>query len=218
MNKITIAIADDQNIFRQMLSMSIGSVAEFEVFGTYKNGVDFMNAMAVAETTPDIAVIDIDMPQMNGIELNASLQQSYPTIKTIILSQHTEERIIATMINAGAAAYLDKGCKQEELFLAIQTVFKTGYYMNELTLRSLTRRFNQPGAGASLPEHLSTREMEILTMICQEHSNREIAENLHISTKTVDFHRANLMKKTNSKNVVGLIIYAIKNSLSVFGR
>jgi len=217
MNKITIAIADDQNIFRQMLSMSIGAVSEFEVFGTYKNGVDFMNAMAVSHATPDIAVIDIDMPEMNGIELNANIQQSYPSIKTIILSQHTEERIIANMINAGAAAYLDKGCKREELFLAIQTVFKTGYYMNELTLRSLTRKFSQPSANTSLPEHLSTREMEVLTMICQEHSNREIAENLHISTKTVDFHRANLMKKTNSKNVVGLIIYALKNSLSVFG-
>lgn len=217
MNKITIAIADDQNIFRQMLSISIGSVGEFEVFGTYKNGVDFLNAMAVSPTTPDIAVIDIDMPEMNGIELNSHIQQSYPTIKTIILSQHCEERLIASMINAGAAAYLDKSCKREELFLAIQTVFKTGYYMNELTLRSLTRKFSQAGTNSSLPEHLSTREMEILTMICQEHSNREIAENLHISTKTVDFHRANLMKKTNSKNVVGLIIYALKNSLSVFG-
>lgn len=214
MGKITVAIVDDQNIFRQMLSRSIALAGDFEVIGTYENGVDFINSLTAGQNAPHIATIDIDMPEMNGIELNARIQADYPHIKTIILSQHTEERIIANMIHAGAAAYLDKGCKQEELFLAIKTVYQTGYYMNAVTLRSLTRKFTQPDFETQLPEALSSREVEVLKMICQEYTNAEIAEQMHISTKTVDFHRANLLKKTNSRNVVGLIKYALQNKLT----
>ncbi|NCD68734.1 response regulator [Mucilaginibacter agri] len=214
MEKIAVAIVDDQNIFRQMLSRSIALSGEFAVTGTYENGVEFIKSLTEGHPAPHIATIDIDMPEMNGMELNAKIQADYPHIKTIILSQHTEERIIANMIHAGAAAYLDKGCKQEELFLAIKTVYQTGYYMNADTLRSLTRKFTHTDFEPQLPEALSSREVEVLKMICEEYTNVEIAERMHISAKTVDFHRANLLKKTNSRNVVGLIKYALKNKFT----
>jgi DNA-binding NarL/FixJ family response regulator len=213
MEKISVAIIDDQNIFRQILGLSLGSVSEFEIWGDFPDGEAFLNQLRISNLLPDVAVMDIDMPQMNGIELNTRLQQEFPLIKTIILSQHTEPKVIAGLIHAGASAYLDKGCTQKELFLAIQTVYKAGYYMNASVLKSLSQ-----SGKPLMPDHaadglLSSRELEVLQMICREYTNNEIADRLYLSTKTIDFHRANLLKKTNSRNVAGLVIYAVKHNL-----
>jgi DNA-binding NarL/FixJ family response regulator len=213
MQAINIVIVDDQGIFRQILSLALSVVPQFVVIGEYANGTDFLEALPGLQPRPDVALVDIDMPMLNGIALNSKLQEVSPEVKVIMLSQHTERSLIAALIKAGAAAYLDKDCRQEELITAIQTVYTTGYYFNKRMLDSLSSVGRQPESPRRLPDGISSRELEILRLICQELTNAEIAERLFISQKTVDFHRSNLLSKTNSRNVAGLVVYAVRNGL-----
>lgn len=218
MRKTIIAIVEDQTIFRQMLQLFIGKVASYTVSGTYENGKNFIEHLSQhPQDVPDIALIDIDMPEMNGIELNSYLHQWHPSIKTIMLSVHTNENLIASLIADGAASYLDKGCSHDELFSAIEAVNSTGFYINAKTLKSLTHAKLRSRAASyqvnSYVQKFSERELEVLKLICQQHTNAEIAEQLNISVRTVDGHRNNLLEKAGCRNTAGLVIFAIKNNI-----
>jgi len=218
MGKINIAIVDDQNLFRQSLGLLIDSVEQFNLVSESDNGNSFLEKLAGPDAImPAIALVDMDMPGMNGIELNTVLQQKYPDIKVLVLSVHTEPLLIAQMINAGAAGYLAKNCDMDELVLAIETAYKTGFYLNSNSLKALQHSANHKAKAqkeiSNIPVKLSDREKEILQLICSELSNAEIGEKLFLSPRTVEGHRNNLLTKIGCRNTAGLVLFAIKHSL-----
>jgi DNA-binding NarL/FixJ family response regulator len=139
MDDIKIAIVDDQNLFRQSLGLLIDSVGQLKSVSESNNGKSFLDKLKKkGGALPDIAIIDMDMPGMNGIELNDILHRQYPRIKVIVLSVHAQPLLITQMVSAGAAAYLAKNCDKSELILAIETVYKMGFYFNSDVLKALT--------------------------------------------------------------------------------
>ena len=218
MNEIKIAIVDDQNLFRQSLGLLIDSVEQFKLISESEDGNSFLEKLNTkGAELPDIAIIDMDMPGMNGIELNTILHQQYTRIKVIVLSVHVQPLLITQMINAGAAAYLAKNCDKNELITAIETVFKTGFYFNVGVLMALRESANYRAQTqkniSNIPVKLTSREKQVLELICKEYNNAEIGEQLFLSTRTIEGHRNNLINKAGCRNTAGLVLFAIKYSL-----
>ncbi|WP_316822068.1 response regulator transcription factor [Pedobacter gandavensis] len=217
MEYIRIAIVDDQNIFRQSLALLIHSVPNFKLLADSGNANDFLESLKTLSSLPQVLLLDMNMPGMNGIELNDILRVNYPEIKVVILSVHAQERLIAKMVAAGASAYLIKNCDKEELIAAINTVHHTGFYINKQTLLAIqsaeNQRYKSTKKLSSMSVDLTDRELEILLLICKEYSSTEIAEKLFLSARTVEGHRNNLLLKTQCRNTAGLVLYAVKNQL-----
>ena len=217
MNEVSIALVEDQELFRNGLAALIRSVPGFVLQHEAANGKIFVEQLQMVTSLPDIALVDMHMPEMNGVELNKILQEKYPSIKVIVLSVYDQERFIGKMIEAGACGYLTKNCEISELITAVKTTYTTGFYFNQATLQAM-RKASQYKAGeikslSNIAITLTEREKEILTLLCQEFTNAEIGEKLFISTRTVEGHRNNLLLKTGCRNTAGLVIFAIKNGL-----
>ncbi|MBV9988781.1 MAG: response regulator transcription factor [Chitinophagaceae bacterium] len=217
MDTIRIALVDDQLLFRQAMAVMISSEHGLSLVMQANNGSDCLLQLQSLDTLPDLALIDMEMPEMDGMQLTEELQKKYPSIKVVILSVHSRERLIARMIQAGASGYLFKNCDKEELLLAIRTIHSSGFYINPAVLKAI-QSVSSPGAGAvknatSIPVELSKREQEILQLICREQSNAEIAEQLFLSVRTVEGHRNNLLQKTGCRNTAGLVLFAVKYHL-----
>lgn len=215
MSKIPVFIVDDQNLFRQTLSLLINSINDFTVAGDFESGNAFVEKLPqLVDKETYIAIVDMDMPRMNGIELNEILHEQYPQIKVIILSVHINPSLIAQMIHAKASAYLEKNCDKEELILAIQSVYKTGFYFNRNVLKAIQDNANRKNSIqqslATLQIKLTNREKQILEYICKEYNNTEIAQAMFLSPRTVEGHRINLLSKTGCRNSAGLVLFALK--------
>jgi DNA-binding NarL/FixJ family response regulator len=218
MEKIKVFIVDDQNLFRQSLALLINSIDELELLGDFEGGNSFINSLpGLRNDQTYIAIIDMDMPGMNGIELNGYLHDHFPQIKVIILSVHINPSLIAQMIHAKASAYLEKNCDKDELVTAIRSVYKTGFYFNKKVLHAIQETANKKARTQQTLDNLSVkltnREKQILELICSEYNNSEIGEKLHLSPRTIEGHRINLLTKTGCRNTAGLVLFAIKNSL-----
>lgn len=217
MNKIKIAIVEDQHLFRDGLHGLLKEIADFEVVGTFENGKIFVEQLANAQLLPDVVLADMNMPELNGYDLTLWLQKKYPSIKVIILTVYNQDRFISKMIEAGVAGYLVKNCEIDEVVLAIRTAHKTGFYFNEATLNAMRKGYKLKGSQlrsfSNIPIELTEREIEILKLICQELTNAEIAEKLYISARTVDGHRNNLLSKTGCRNTAGLVLFAVNNHI-----
>jgi DNA-binding NarL/FixJ family response regulator len=216
MDNISLALVDDQVLFRQGIASLINSEAGFSLVMEADNGEDFLFNLTKMELLPDIVLMDMEMPGMDGMQLNEELHKRYPSIKVIVLSVHDSERLMARMIQAGASGYLFKNCNKEELLNAIRSVFTNGFYITPAVLKAI----QSPAAHAkgltniqSIPIELSQREIEVLKLICEEFSNAEIAEKLFISVRTVDGHRNNLLAKTGCHNTAGLVLFAVKHHI-----
>ena len=214
--KIRIAIVDDQNLFRQTLAMLLAGIPDFELVAESANGPDLLKAIALLGDLPDILLMDMNMPGMDGLELNKIIREKYPEIKVIVLSVHAQGTLIAKLIQSGASAYLVKNCDREELMLAIKSTFNTGYYMNKQTLIALQENNKISSKShhfSTLPINLTERELEVLKLICDQYASAEIAEKLFLSTRTVEGHRNHLLTKTESRNTAGLVLFAIRHQL-----
>lgn len=211
MENIKIAIADDQQLFLKGLEALISAVPEFDLIFDAVNGSDFLKKLETGNIKPDIALIDFEMPEINGMQLLEILKEKYPEIKTLILSGHVNERLISRLIQKGACGYLVKNCDKEELVTAIRSTIQNGFYINQFTLKAMQTSNGRIIATENI--NLTQREKEVLKLICEEYSNVEIAEKLFISPRTVDGHRNNLLLKTGVKNTAGLVLFAVKNNL-----
>jgi DNA-binding NarL/FixJ family response regulator len=210
MDKIRIALADDHQLFRNGLKILLGSYADFEVLAEASNGNELLRAL---ENSPcDIVLMDISMPEMDGVEATGRLARQMPDTRVIALSMYGEEEYYYRMVDAGAKGFILKDSDISEVHDAIVAVYKGGnYFSQELLYHVIKRIKNREQEVKS--SSLSKREREILLKICEGLSNHEIADALFISKRTVDKHRANLLAKTGSKNTASLILYAIKNRL-----
>ena len=217
METIRLGLVDDQNLFRQSLSTLLSAVPEFELVMEAENGMNCLEKLKTLPVYPHIIILDMEMPVMDGIELNRELQKNYPEIKVIILSVYAKERLVARLIEAGACGYLIKNCGKEELYTAIHSVFKHGFYMNTDVMKAIQHksgsRMRPIKNASSIEVELTERETEVLQHICKEYSNAEIAERLFISVRTVEGHRTNLLLKTGCKNTAGLALFAVKHKI-----
>lgn len=217
MKNITIALADDQLLFKQSLGILISSVPEFKLLFDAENGLLFLEQLRQMKVLPDIALIDIEMPEMDGMELLEVIKKEYPDIKVLILSAHSSERLISRLIQMGACGYLLKNCDKEELITALHSVQKNGFYINQHTLKAIQNAAsNKKTTLKSLTLNngdITQREIEVLQLICQQFNNAEIGEKLFISPRTVEGHRNNLLLKAGVKNTAGLVLFAVKKEL-----
>ncbi len=210
MEKISIIIVDDHQLFRNGLKILLNSFADLEVTGEASNGVEFLKL--IESVAADIALMDINMPEMDGIEATKKGLRIRPEIRIIALSMYGEEDYYYRMVDAGVKGFLLKDSGISEVRDAILTVMKGGSYFSQELLYHVIQKIKHREQ-ENKSANLSRREKEILAKICEGLSNQEIADSLFISKRTVDKHRANLLGKTNSKNTASLILFAIKNKL-----
>jgi DNA-binding NarL/FixJ family response regulator len=215
MKQINLAIADDHKIFRNGLKATLEDCPDFKLLIEASNGKELIGQLATR--MPDVVLMDIKMPEMDGMQTTAYIHQHFKQVKVLALSMHNEDKYIVDMMKAGASGYLLKNAEPEEIIEAIQTVYDKGFYFNEHLSVTLIKQLVGPGSYAEgvgqQQIDLNDREIEVLRLVCQEHSNQEIADKIFLSVRTVEGYRARLFEKTGSKNLVGLVIFAIKKGI-----
>ncbi len=209
--KINVGIAEDHLLVRQGMVSLLKQFEELNVIFDVGDGKELMAQLK--EAKPDVVLLDIEMPHMNGREALEKIKVRYPRIKVIIISMHFEGPYIIEFIKKGANGFLPKNVDIEHIVDAIFSVHHDGYYFDTKVSKVLASNLINPNKGMSdAPVSvLSDREIEILRHVCFEKTNREIAEILNISPRTVEGHRMSLLEKTGAKTSMGLVIYAIKN-------
>jgi DNA-binding NarL/FixJ family response regulator len=209
--KIKIMVVDDHEIFRNGLIMIINKLKYAKVVAEANNGSDFLDKLP--EASPDIVFMDIEMPVMNGIEATRQARDKFPDLKIIALSMFGEDEYLQHMIDAGVCGFLLKNINRDGLDRAIKCVIEGKNYYSEELMAIFARKYVEPDKKPENDAELTKRELEVLQLIAEGLTDQEIADKLFLSMRTVNWHRANLIAKTGSKNTVNLITYAIKNKL-----
>ncbi|OWA37485.1 DNA-binding response regulator [Saccharibacillus sp. O16] len=214
-----IVIADDHAIVRSGFSMILNFQPDMEVIATAADGIEAYTA--VARTHPDILIMDLSMPPgESGLIATGKIKEDYPDTKILILTMHDDEEYLFHILKSGASGYVLKNAPDEELLLAIRTIHAGGTYIHPKMATSLVREFiknDKSSTGSEDPfELLSKRELEILPLIAKGYGNKEVAEKLFISVKTVEAHKAKIMEKLNFKSRPELVEYALRKKLLDF--
>ncbi|MFO8067759.1 MAG: response regulator transcription factor [Bacteroidales bacterium] len=212
-DKIKVLIVDDHEIFRNGLKMVLGKLKYVELAGEAENGQEFIDFLG--KEVPDIVLLDIEMPVLNGVEAAKIAMNKYPKLKIIALTMFGEDEYIQSMLDVGAKGFLMKNINKETLDKAILTVHNGGNYYSEELFEFFTKQFKKEKESPEEELNLTRREKEILQLLCEGLSNKEIADALFISERTVLGHKTNLLTKTNTKNSLSLMAYAIKKKLVV---
>ncbi len=206
-NDIRIMLVDDHQIIIDGLKALLENVDSVRILTSAVNGREALDKLKIIEV--DVVLIDIDMPVLNGFDTMQEIKKYYPDIKVIILSMHCESAMVKDLIDAGADGYLLKNSSKDELVSAINKVSNGGrYFSTDVTMSLVDQPKKQEINEKDL--NLTSREIEILKLIAEGYTNKEIGKKLFISHRTVDTHRTNLMKKIEVKNLAGLVNYAIK--------
>ncbi len=209
---IKIVIADDHTIVRSGIRSLLEKMQGLEVVGEAADGRETLKLTKAMET--DIAILDIAMPRMNGIETTRRILKEKPRVKVIILSMYANEEYVLQAIQAGASGYLLKDVATSELELAIRAVARGETYLSSAVSKHVIDSYRRRVAEEGLsPEKLTDRQREILQLIAEGHSTKEIARILSLSTKTVEAHRTELMKRLDVHDVAGLVRYAVKTGI-----
>jgi DNA-binding NarL/FixJ family response regulator len=206
-----ILIADDHQILRQGLRSLLSRQSGFEVIADVADGVSAIRQ--VEELNPDIAVIDVTMPDMDGIETTRRICANSPAVKVIALSMHADQRFVREMIRAGASGYLLKDDAFEELNVAIQTVMEGGHYFSK-RLDTIIAPEGSDTVTHAPTRNLTAREREVLQLVAEGKSTKEVAFHLRLSTKTIETHRRQVMEKLNLYSVAELTKWAIREGLT----
>lgn len=210
---IKILIADDHKVFREGIISILEDIADITVIAEAGDGREVMEQLK--EVQPDIILMDITMGDTNGIDTTKLVKETYPAIKVLALSMHSESGYIVKMLEVGASGYLLKDAGKEEMENAIRVIAKGNTYYSQQVSSIIVEHLTNPqkikANKGGVP--LTKREIEVLRLITGEYSNPEIAEKLFISIRTVDTHRRNLLEKLKAKNTAGLVKYAIKNGI-----
>jgi DNA-binding NarL/FixJ family response regulator len=204
---LRILIADDHGIVRSGLRLLLDRQSDLEVVAEAQDGVEALEK-ALAER-PDLAILDVTMPRMTGLQATYEIRRQAPEVQVLILSMHEDERYLFEALRAGASGYVLKRAADKDLLEAVQAAARGEPFLTASAQQSLIRDFLERG---EQPE-LTPREQEIVKLIAEAHTNREIAEILHLSEKTVESHRANVLQKLGMRDRVELVRYAIRNGL-----
>ena len=214
MKPLKVLIVDDHQIVRQGIVAILSDLDEFIIAGEAENGSEALDFLKLNDV--NIAIMDINMPEMNGIECTKTIVNNYTHTRVLALTMHNEEIYLRKMLEAGASGYVLKNSGKEELLKALHAIAEGKHYFSkEITLSvisELTRESTNPKLQTEEIQ-LTSREIEILELIVREYTNQEISDELKISIRTVDAHRRNLIMKTGSRNTAGLVRFAIDNKL-----
>jgi DNA-binding NarL/FixJ family response regulator len=210
---IKVILVDDHKMFREGLKFALSQMEGIEVIGEASDGVQFLEV--IKEKKPDVVLMDISMPKMDGVEATQNAIQIDPEIKIITLSMFSDADYYQKMVAAGTKGFLVKETGIDELRKAIQIVYDGGTYFSQQLLQNIIVNISNPTVKSSRNKavELTRREEEVLELICKGYSNKEIADALFISQKTVEGHKSNLMDKTNTKSAINLMLFAIKHQL-----
>ncbi len=206
MEIISVIICDDHVIFRKGLRTILNEISDIKVVGEAANGKELLDLLK--QTPADVILMDIKMPVMDGIEATRKVSASYPESKIIALSMHEEIGYFNSMTEAGALGYLLKKTNKDELRNAINAVMDNENYFSEEFMSNINKNA-LPKKKSSVK--LSDRELEVLELVCKGFSNLEISQQLGLSQRTVDGHKARLFEKTGAKNAPNLVLFAVKN-------
>jgi len=211
---IRIAIADDHEIFREGFKLLLKNQQELELVGEAENGKELLEV--IARHQPDVVITDIKMPVMDGIEVCKSIKKKFPDMKVIALSMFNDDNLIVDMLEAGARGYLLKNTNKAELLQAVKAVYGGSTYYCMATSGKLAKmiaesKFNPYRNHPA--QKFTNREIEVIKLICEQHTNKEIAKTLNLSIRTVESHREKIQEKADAKNSIGIAIYAIKHNL-----
>jgi len=213
MEKIRLILVDDHKLFHQSIGQSLKKEKIFSVVAEANSGESAIRL--AAEHRPDIVIIDISMPDMNGMEATRQILAENHAVKILALTMHSEKPYIMGMLNAGAAGYILKSCSYGELLTAIKTVFYGQVYLSPDIIHLVTDQAVNPDKHTTdILLHLSPREREVLQLIAEGNTSKEIANKRGISAKTVDIHRNNLKKKLDIHTIAGLTKFAIARGLT----
>lgn len=217
-NEICIGLIEDQFLFREGMKAIIGTWKDMRVVFESADGYSVMDKLRRSEPLPHVLLVDLSLPpdgqrEFSGLQVTQAVTAGFPDIKVIILSIHEEENFISQLIESGAHGYLVKDCDPQEVHEAILAVYTKGSYINERTLKAIQHKMARKAKPIRKDLPITRREEEILQLVCRQYTAEEIAAKLFISVKTVNGHRNNLLQKTGSRNVTGLVLYAIRNNI-----
>ncbi|HOK96561.1 MAG TPA: response regulator transcription factor [Anaerohalosphaeraceae bacterium] len=211
---VRVVLVDDHEIMREGMSALLRKYSQFEVVGQASDGRQAVEV--VLELKPDIVIMDVGMPNLNGIEATRRMLAQLPNLKVMALSTHSDGNIVAKMIKAGACGYMLKDSAFEELIEGLNTILEGKTFLcnkvSKVVFSEYVSMITNPNR--TLDDGLSSREREVLQMVAEGHTTKEIAEALNLSTKTVDSHREHIMEKLGIRNVAGLTRYAIREGLT----
>jgi len=214
MDIIKVAIADDHKIFRKGVILSLKPYHNIQFVLEAENGEELIQGVEGAK--PDIILMDLKMPVKDGIETTKYLNKHFPAIRILILTMYEDERFVGHLMDSGANGYLLKSTDPEEIKQGIMDVMRTGFYLNNFVNRVLIKKnYSKQKFNPSLNSEvvISEREKEVLSLVCLEYTAQEIAQKMDISARTVEAIKDRLMERFGVKNSVGLVFFAMKNSL-----
>jgi DNA-binding NarL/FixJ family response regulator len=211
--KIKLFFVDDHQMLIDGMKALLKNESAFEVCGEANSSERALELLQ--NNVPDILISDINMPGMSGIELARKVKEQFPGVKILALSMYGEKSMISEMLDAGVSGYILKNTGREELVNALMKISEGGLFFSDEVSAEMMKAMSERGQKKEEKEEvtLTIREKEILELIAKEYSNAQIADTLFISERTVETHRKNIFRKTNTKTVVGLIKYAIENKL-----
>ncbi|WP_405206188.1 response regulator [Aquimarina sp. LLG6339-5] len=212
---IKLAIADDETLFRQGITFILDKENNIEICIQAENGNDLIKQLNLTRELPEVILMDLKMPDLNGVETTKIVKKKFPEIKIIALTSYYSKPFIINMIQQGAVAYLAKNATPTEVINTINQVAIKGFYYDDNVMSILEEASLKSKKKTRDSEYLTSREREVLKLICEQKTTTEIAEQLFISPRTVEGHRNNLLVKTGSKNIAGLVIHAIENQIFV---
>ncbi len=210
--QIQVAIADDHTLLRKALGKLIGSFDDYMVLFEADNGKEIKNKIA-QHIVPDLVLLDVNMPEMDGFETAGWLNKNYPKVKVLALSMFSDERTIIKMLRLGAKGYILKNIDPDELKNALDSVMKKNFYLSDYISGKIISGLHKDVDRVEEPGPLTQREKDFLRLICSEITYKDIAAKMYVSPRTVDEYRNNLFEKLKVKSRVGLVMYAIRNGL-----
>jgi DNA-binding NarL/FixJ family response regulator len=211
---IRVAIADDHILFRAGVKTALTMHKDIRMVAEADNGMQLLNLLK--HITPDVILLDIQMPIMDGITTLPEIKKLYPDVRVIMLTMHNDHSMISKLMELGANAYLTKNSDSEVIYEAVKTVHEQEYFFNQLTNKALIdglRHKRQADAAAPADAKLTDKEITILKMMCEEKSTKEIADLVDLSPRTVEAIRDKLKTKTGAKSMAGLVMYAVKTGI-----
>lgn len=214
MSTIKIAIADDYKIYRDGLKVGLSADDNLEVVFEADNGEDLMKGLE--SMTPDVIIMDLKMPIMDGMEATKEVRKKYPSIKVLVVTMYDDDKFIIHLMENGANGYLLKNTEPDEIRKSIYSVHENGYYFNDVVNKALLKKLvlkNNLKPSFNQNIELTERELEVLKLICEEKTAAEIAKEIFLSPRSVEGIRQRLIEKVGVRNTAGLVMFAVKNNM-----
>ena len=214
MSKIKVAIADDYRIFREGLKVSLSQDEKMDMIFEVDNGEDLLKN--IETNKPDVVIMDLKMPIMDGMEATQQLRKKYQDIKIVVVSMYDDDKFIIHLMEIGANGYLFKNAEPDEIRKAIHSVYENGYYFNDIVNKALLKKLVLKGnikPSFNQNVELTERELQVLKLICEEKTAAEIGKEIFLSPRSVEGIRQRLIEKIGVRNTAGLVMFAAKNGM-----